>query len=210
MNPDNDFKCSNRWFLLFERRPTHTAQKSLESLRSLVQNLQHHLGKVAISKEKELPSTQKKGLLGPWRLSGIANMDQTPSELCFNTEDVTYNTTGLMNVWCWTRKNGHGKRQGTLQLTVFTDDINRVKPLIIFKGKSWRISSKERNGYDTLVSVQFQENTWCSEEVMLDSSRDEEIHIEGLENYKLCENDDSEDVQFEIIRSTASTHGVTH
>ena len=45
--------------------------------------------------------------------------------------------------------------------------MNRVKPLIIFKGKGLRISAKERKEYDSRVSVQFQENAWSDEGIML-------------------------------------------
>ena len=54
-----------------------------------------------------------------------------------------------------------------MQLTIFADGVNKVKPLIIFKGKGLIISAKERKAYDSQVTVQFQENAWYDENFML-------------------------------------------
>ena len=118
------------------------------------------------AKEKELQGKQT-GLLGPWKLSDIANMDQTPLEFCFNTKGATYATTGEKTVWCRTTGSGHDKRQCTVQLTVFAGGVPRVKPLLIFKGTGLRIPDKEKQQYDSRVVVQFQENAWCDEKIML-------------------------------------------
>ena len=144
------------------RRPTHTAQKNPQESRVIVQQFHRYLRRTASLKMEELKGKQI-GLLGPWELSDIANMDQTPLEFCFNTKGSTYNNTGENTVWCRTSGSGHEKRQCTVQLTIFADGISHVKPLIIFKGTGQRISLNERKQYDGGVVVKFQENAcfWC-------------------------------------------------
>ena len=80
---------------------------------------------------------------------------------------VTYAITGEKSVWCRTTGSGHDKMQCTVQLTVFTDEVPRVKPLLISKGTGLRIPDKEKQQYDSRVVVQFQENAWFVEQIML-------------------------------------------
>ena len=173
LHPDVNFKMSNRWFQAFKsrynislRRPTHTAQKNPEEFRVIVQQFHRYLRQTAALKEEELKDKQI-GLLGPWELSDIANMDQTPLKFCFNTKGSTYNNTGEKTVWCRTSGSGHEKRQCTVQLTIFADGVSHVKSLIILKGTGQRIALNERKQYDGHVAVQFQENAWCDESMML-------------------------------------------
>ena len=35
----------------------------------------------------------RRGIVGPWELRDIANMDQTPLQFCFNTKGATYAET---------------------------------------------------------------------------------------------------------------------
>lgn len=49
------------------------------------------------------------------------------------------------------------KRQATDQLNVFADGVDRVRPTIIFKGKSLRITTKEKDSYSKVVRVTFEE-----------------------------------------------------
>ena len=85
-----------------------------------------------VKKKQELDEKQS-GVLGPWKTSDIANMDQTPLEFCFNTEGATYSSKGEKTVWCRTTGSGQDKGQCTAQLTIFADGIARVKPLLILK-----------------------------------------------------------------------------
>ena len=174
LHPDvTDFKMSNRWFDRFKarynislRRPTHAAQKHSENLRTSIQQFHRYIRQAAITNDKQLAGKQT-GVVGPWELSDIANMDQTPLEFCFNTKGATYATTGDKTIWTRTTGSGHDKRQCTVQLTVFADGEPRLKPLLIFKGTGKRIPEKETKLYDSRVVVKFQDNAWCDEEIMI-------------------------------------------
>ena len=50
-----------------------------------------------------------------------------------------------------------------MQLTVFADGVQRIKPLLIFKGTGKRIPEKEAKQYDPRVVVKIQENAWCDD-----------------------------------------------
>ena len=52
-------------------------------------------------------------------------------------------------------QSGLDKRQATVQLTVFADGVDRVRPTIIFKRKGLRITAKEKESCDKLVRVMF-------------------------------------------------------
>ena len=87
----------------------------------------------------------------------IANMDQTP--LPFVLDDgKTYGIKGVKEVWAHSGHYGLDKRQVTVQLTVFADGVDRVRPTIIFGGKALRITTRE--------SFKFQEKAWCDEIIM--------------------------------------------
>ena len=103
--------------------------------------------------------------LGQFSLSTIANVDQTPLPLTFN-KGQGYDQKGAKTVWHCGAQSGFDKRQCTVQLTIFADGEPRVKPLLIFRGKSLRISQTERNKYDRRVHVKFQKNYWCDESMM--------------------------------------------
>ena len=170
--PKAEFTMSNSWFQNFKhrfhislRRPTNTAQKEPESLRSLAQQFHRFIRRSAENTKVLFPD--QNGLVGPWEQKYIANMDQTPLEFCFNTKGATYNTTGKKTLWCRTTASGHEKRQCTIQLTIFADGQLRVKPFVIFKGTGKHIPAKETSQYDHRVVVKFQENAWCDEEVMI-------------------------------------------
>ncbi|KAK3736791.1 hypothetical protein QZH41_011740 [Actinostola sp. cb2023] len=156
LHPGVEFKMSNHWFDRFKsrydislRRPTNAAQKEPETLRSM-QQFHRYIRKTAIEKSKELDNVQE-GIVGPWQLSDIANMDQTPLQFCYNTKGATYAEFGEKTVWIRTSGEGHDKRQCTVQLTIYADGEPRLKPLLIFKGKGKRIQEKETKQYDYRV-----------------------------------------------------------
>ena len=97
---DADFKMSDHWFVRFKtrfyislRRPTNVAQSHPETLRVNIQQFQRYIRRMAIKAKQDLADKQD-GIIGPWNLSDIANMDQTPLEVCFNTKGATYETKG--------------------------------------------------------------------------------------------------------------------
>ena len=164
---------SNHWFDRFKarydiflRRPTNAAQKQSETLRSSVQQFHRYLRREATNKSEELTNEQT-GVVGPWELKDIANMDQTPLQFCFNAKGAIYAVTGEKSVWTRTSGSGHDKRPCTVQLILFADGEPRLKPLLILKGQGKRISGKETKQYDSRVVVKFQENAWCDEEIMI-------------------------------------------
>ena len=53
-----------------------------------------------------------------------------------------------------------------MQLTIFADGVRRIQPLIVFRGKGLRIPQKERNFWNSRVTVQFQDNAWVDKNVM--------------------------------------------
>ena len=173
LHPGVEFKMSNHWFDRFKlrydislRRPTNAAQKQSETLRTSIQQFHRYLRRTATVKATELEGVQE-GIVGPWELCDIANMDQTPLQFCFNTKGATYAERGEKSVWTRTTGEGHDKRQCTVQLTIFADGEPRIKPLLIFKGTGQRIPDREKRQYDPRVVVKFQENAWCNEEMMV-------------------------------------------
>lgn len=141
-------------------------QPRSENLRTSVPQFHRYIRQAAITNDKQLAGKQT-GVVGPWELSDLANMDQTPLEFCFNTKGVTYTTSGDKTIWTRTTGSGHDKRQCTVQLTVFADGEPKLKPLLIFKGTGKRIPEKETKLYDSRVVVKFQDNAWCDEEIMI-------------------------------------------
>ena len=131
LHPNVDFKYSERRFnnsnrdTLYHLDVPHTLLNS-ESFQSLIQQFHRYLQRAAYVKKQELDEKQS-GVLGPWKTSDIANMDQTPLEFCFNTKGVTYSSKGEKTVWCCTTGSGQDKHQCTAQLTIFADGIARVE-----------------------------------------------------------------------------------
>ena len=159
--PENDsgFKFSKGWFNHFKRRykislrrPTNTAQKQPTDKEEAIR--------------KQQPSEDSDGQMEDrFKLSQIANVDQTLLPFAFN-QGSTYETTNSTSVWVSGGSSGLDKRQCTVQLTIFADGGCRVKPLLIFRGKGLRIPLRERVKYDKRVTVSFQSNAWCDENIM--------------------------------------------
>ena len=70
-------------------------------------------------------------------------MDQTPLPWEY-LEGKTYEFKGSKTVWVRTQRSGWDKRQATIQLTIFADGIDRVIPLIIFRGTEENASAPRR------------------------------------------------------------------
>lgn len=121
---------------------------------------------MVVKGKQDLANIQE-GFIGPWNLSIIANMDQTPLEFCFNTKGATYETKGEETIWTRSTGSGHEKRQCTVQLTIFADGEPQVKPLLTFKGSGKRIPDREVKQCDPSMVVKFQENAWCDESMMI-------------------------------------------
>ena len=166
ISPGDKFKFSNQWFHGFKkrynislRRPTHKAQVIPSSKSELIQSFHRDI-------RAKAATGNQLGPLGRFRLSCIANVDQTPLPFTF-TNGPTYESKGAKTVWVQGGSSGLDKRQCTVQLTLFADGVPRVKPLVIFRGTGKRITFTEKLRYDRRVGVRFQENAWCDEPTMI-------------------------------------------
>lgn len=140
------------------RRATSTCQKEPEDERSAVQRFHRDIHRKAAEGEQVGP-------VGQWNPRQVANMDQTPLPFSFCDGEI-YADTGEQSVWVWGEGSGLDKHQCMIQLTLFADGEWRVKPLIIFRGKGKWISFTEEVKYDRRVTMRFQSNAWCDEDIM--------------------------------------------
>ena len=145
MHPDAPFRVSEGWFTGFKvrhfisfRRSTNTAQRPPADKMDLIRQFHREIRKTAA-----VGGGDEQQSVGRFKLSQIANMDQTPLPFSF-CEGPTYADTGEKTVWVRGGASGMEKRQCTVQLTIFADGEPRVKPLIIFKGKGLRIPLREK------------------------------------------------------------------
>ena len=77
---------------------------------------------------------------GNFEASDLANMDQTL--LPFVLDDgKTYDKKGVKEGWVQSGQSGLDKRQATVHWTVFANGVDRVRPIVIFRGKGLRISA---------------------------------------------------------------------
>ena len=149
---DRWFSAFCRWYRIALRKTTHTAQKLPADKITKVKEFHQYLNYIH--------------RCGKYELCDIANMDQTP--LPFILDDgTTYEHHGSKDVCCKTGASGVEKRQATAQITIFANGVPRFKPLIIFRGKGLRISTNEKKACDSRVTVFFQENAWCDEEIIV-------------------------------------------
>ena len=94
-------------------------------------------------------------------------MDQTPLPFVLDdgkTEDIK----GVKEVCAQSEQSGLEAQHATVQLTVFSDGVNRVRPATIFKGKGLRITTKEKESCHKRVRAMFQEKAWYDKNTMKD------------------------------------------
>ena len=103
-------------------------------------------------------------VVGRFKLSEIANMDQTPIAFEF-LHGRTYNKKGAQSVFTKEMRSGWNKRQATLQVCVFADGKQRCKPLLIFHGEVGGDSRhrREEKLYDKGACVIFNKTAWADE-----------------------------------------------
>ena len=73
---------------------------------------------------------------------------------------------GVKEVWAQSGQSSLGKRQVTVQLTVFADGVDRVRPTVIFQGKGLWVSAKEKQSYHQRVKVMYQQKALCGQEIV--------------------------------------------
>ncbi|RPB00518.1 hypothetical protein L873DRAFT_1564006, partial [Choiromyces venosus 120613-1] len=107
--------------------------------------------------------------IGRFRFSNILNLDETPIPFEY-LDGRTYDLKGSKTISGKTDRSGWDKRQATLILYIFADGIARIKPKIIFHGKSGDrgvIRQKEQHHWHPGVTVEFNETAYNNEELFL-------------------------------------------
>ena len=120
--------------------------------------------------------------IGRFRLSDILNLDETPIPFEY-LDGRTYDLKGSKTISGKTDRSGWDKRQATLILYIFADGISRIKPKLIFHGKSGdqgMIKRREQHQRHTGVTVKFNDTAYNNEELFLQFI-DEEL-IPALQN----------------------------
>lgn len=172
VNDDNKmvygFAFSNNWFHLFKQRKdvskraiTNTAQKVPAEYINSINSFHLYIRRQAL----------REGFIqqdvGCFKLGNICNLDQTPIEFDF-LSGGTYDTVGAKTVSVKSHGSGLEKRQATVQLAIFGNAKNKIKPTIIFHGLGTKLmKSSERHTWDKRVRVVFQKDAWADEKVML-------------------------------------------
>lgn len=188
MNLYLGFRWSPGWLTGFKHRHgvsfragTKRAQKAPEELRStIVSWLQFNRRNTIVTSDSDCgkPRPATVPVVGRYKLSEIANMDQTPLAFEFQ-KGRTYASTGDRTVTLRTARGGWEKRQATLQVIVFADGVNRCKPLLIFKGKPGRGNKNRRlemSKYHPGVKVIWNEKAYANSSNLIDWIRHDYSH----------------------------------
>ena len=136
------------------RRKIHFSQKPLTALEPAIKKFHSSL--------LWLRNT------GNFKACDFVSMDQTLFPFV-RDNGKTYDKKDVKQVWAQSGQSGLDKRQATVQLTVFTDEVDRVRPIFIqqpLQGKGCWISAKEKQRYDRQVKVMYQDKAWCDQEIM--------------------------------------------
>lgn len=182
------FKFSTSWFQGFRKRwditwrsKTKQAQKTPEAFREKIQAwLQFNRRQTIVLDDsfRGFPKGEDIPLVGRFKLSEIANMDQTPIAFEF-LSGKTYDFKGAKTIWIKEARSGWDRRQATLQLCVFADGKLRSRPLLIFHGAESGDSRRrtEEKEYHKEVDVLFNPTAWATSKTMLSWIR---------YNYRMC------------------------
>jgi hypothetical protein len=166
------FRFSNGWFQKFRKRyhiairsKTKQAQKPPEDFREkILAWLRFNRRQTVINPSSDcgVPRDISVPVVGRFKLSEIANMDQTPIAFEF-LQGCTYDTKGVKTVWIKEQRSGWDRRQATLQVCVYADGIQRCRPLLIFHGHPVGDSRRraEEKLYDKGVAVAFNDTAWA-------------------------------------------------
>ena len=173
------FRFSSCWFNGFKkrfdirvRRKTKQAQKPPEFFRErIVAWLQFNRRMTIILPGSDcgIPRSIDIPCVGRFKLSEIANMDQTPIAFEF-LSGTTYDIKGSETIWVKEQRSGWDRRQATLQIAVYGDGVKRCKPLLIFHGDP--VGNKRRRQeeklYDKGVVVAFNKTAWADTRTLKD------------------------------------------
>ena len=103
--------------------------------------------------------------VGRYELSNIGNLDETPIPYEY-LDGKTYNIQGEKTIWAKSGQNGWDKRQASLVLCVFADEVPRVPPLVIFRGRGERLGN-EKDQYHPGVEVAFNDKAYMNDSLFL-------------------------------------------
>jgi hypothetical protein len=168
----NLFSFSGSWFLGFKTRyrirmrcKTKQAQKPPEDFREKIENwLKFNCRNTIVNPTSDcgIQCSISTPLVGRFKLSEIANIDQTPIAFEF-LSGRTYDFKGAKTIWIKEQRSGWDRRQATLQVIVYADGENRCKPLLIFHGEPIGDSRRraEVKLYDPGVRVAFNKTAWA-------------------------------------------------
>ena len=130
-------------------RTTNVSQHQPSDLKSKIHHFHLEIRHVAAEGETRRPLGQ---------FTPFTVVDRTPFPFTFIGGEG-YDVTVTSTVRYRGGASGLEKQQCTVQLTIFADEVPRVKLLLIFQGKGPRIPQ----AYDSQVVVKFQENAWCDD-----------------------------------------------
>jgi hypothetical protein len=171
---------SSGWYNGFKRRynislrsGTKRAQKSPDELFPVIQNWLQYNRRLTVVRPDSLcgiPQGPDVPIVGRFKLSEIANMDQSPLAFEF-LKGKTYAKRGDRTVTLKGVRSGWDKRQCTIQLVVFADGVMRCKVLIMFKGHPTKRSTHrqaEYKQYHKSVIVIFNEKAYANTSNLID------------------------------------------
>jgi len=177
-DPD-DFIFLRGWFTGFLSRhsislrfTTNKSQKVPEEyLAGILQWMQFN------RRNSQIRSQEEERVVGRYLLDSICNMDETPLPFEY-LDGQTYADKGSHTVQVKATGSGWDKRQATLVLCIFRSGKNRLRPLIIFKGKENYSGTRrkyyqpkridEMSQYDTRVIVHWNETAYANADLLIE------------------------------------------
>eukprot|EP00112_Aurelia_sp_Birch-Aquarium-sp1_P024456 Seg7753.1 transcript_id=Seg7753.1/GoldUCD/mRNA.D3Y31 product="hypothetical protein" protein_id=Seg7753.1/GoldUCD/D3Y31 len=167
------FKASKNWLRRFcarngvsLRRPTNKKKIGNPDRLPIIQKLHCHLREDIRSRKRHGTGETYHPKWGRWMPCKRFNVDHVPCPFVIDN-NKTYEEEGTKNVWISQPNDGLDKRQCTLQLCISPEEVQRIPPAVIFRGKG-KVKSAEKTQYDKRVHVYFQEKGWMDGKVALE------------------------------------------
>ena len=114
-HPDAKFVFCDKWFRGFCNRKRISLRRKINASQKTPDQFVNAITKFH---QKFL----RERISGKFQLKDIANMDQTPLPFILD-DNRTYDTVGAKEIWVRIGQSGLDKRQCTVQLTVFGDEV---------------------------------------------------------------------------------------
>jgi hypothetical protein len=163
-----DMSFSNGWLAGFLRRKNLSLRQPTKKAQAIPQDYKEKIISWLQFNRRAMAKFN-------FKLSEIANMDQTPISFEF-LDNKTYDTKGVKTVFVKQTGSGWDRRQATLQIIVHADGIQRCKPLLVFHGKNLDYRQKPKSSnlkkeykfYDPRVEVMFNPKAWSNTDLMVE------------------------------------------